>query len=163
MKKNILLIFLYGLASCGSTKQAAYTTAIAKNPCPQGGTCTVEVLKNKSLQVLTDDFKRPYYHVVDAPGNVVVKYRYTKTANPEISDSGYTEELVFETDSTFNKLNAINSKLLFGIQCFCRGKAGYYTTKDAGMDFKKDVLYITLPDVVEGQRTKNVEIKFEHP
>ncbi|MES2487296.1 MAG: hypothetical protein V4581_15275 [Bacteroidota bacterium] len=161
MKKSILLIFLGGLASCGTLKNPAASKAIITSICPAAGNCSIEIMKDKSLSIKTDDSKRPYYSIEDMPGRVVVKYAYNKNRNPNYADDGYSEEVIFETDENFTEMDADKGKLLFGVHCFCRGKAGFYKVPDALLTYKNQILHIRLPDLVEGQLTRTVDVKFE--
>ena len=161
MKKSILLIFLGVLASCGVAKNPVASKAIITSVCPESGTCTIEIMKDKSLSVKIDDLKRPYYTLEVMPGRVVVKYTYTKNRNPDYADDGYTEEVIFETDENFTQIDADKNKLLFGVQCFCRGKAGFYKVQDALVTYKNENLHISLPAVVDGQLTRTVDVKFK--
>lgn len=98
--------------------------------CPNEGTCTVVVHKNKTLNIRKDDTDALYPQMVDG-ANTVVEYTYLKEGPEGTADGNYSETIQFEIPAgteNFSKENAslADVKLLFGKQCFCRGEAGYY-------------------------------------
>jgi hypothetical protein len=162
MKNTIILMFLLLIVGCRTTNISTTTGAFTiKNDCPAAGLCDFELLKGKSLAIKRDDFGHPYYTLLDAPGRVVGKYTYSKKRNPDYKDDFYDEEILFETDENFTDLNATDSKLIFGVKCFCRGKAGYYMVEKAEMEHKNNLLLITVPNVIEGQLTKKIAVQFD--
>ena len=166
MKKSILLLMASFVLSCGSKKTVSGTKAhyVIESPCPPNGNCSFEIIKDKSLIIKNDDTGRFYYQMEDTPGKNVVKYSYKKTTNSKLQDASYTEEIIFETDSSITDFKTIgeDDKVLFGVHCFCRGKAGFYKLKYANIIYNKKKMTIKLPEkIVDGQLTKFVEISFK--
>lgn len=169
MKKLALLPLLLLSISCGNQKNAAapmtqnYTL---ESGCPSQGKCTVEVLKDKSLDVKTDDIGKMYYALQHTPGKTVIKYSYSKQSDPALQDDGYSEEVLFETNSDITEFNYSDAslqdtKMLFGVMCFCRGKAGFYKVTEGSMKYSGKTLHIQLPDIVDSQKLKDLNITFK--
>jgi hypothetical protein len=91
----------------------------------------------------------------------VIKYYFNKKDNPVIQDDSYREEIMIETDSDLSKLSSANTKVVFGVFCFCRDRAGYYEVKNATTEYKNNQLHVTLPEVVSGQLTHNLVINIK--
>lgn len=169
MKKQILVFLsVIALFSCKSQKSPAesWKNYTIETPCLPKSECTFEVLENKSLLVKTDDTNHIYYHLQDTPGKTVVKYTYKTITDPKIKDAGYSEEIIFETDDKWSGLNTSGSdiqktKMLFGVHCFCRGKAGFYKIEKGNISYANKKLQISLPDVIDNQKTKTVSVSFK--
>ncbi len=109
--------------------------------CPEEGTCSVVVHKNKSLSIQKDDTGALYPQLVEST-NTVVEYTYFKEGPPGTADGNYSETIHFEIPAdteNFSKENASLSdvKLLYGKHCFCRGEAGYYPITDGKLLVEK--------------------------
>ena len=65
MKNTIILFATIFIASCSCKKPTSQTTLNAKleSECPQDGTCTIEILENKSIAVKQDEFGSIYYTI----------------------------------------------------------------------------------------------------
>jgi hypothetical protein len=166
MKKTAFLyIVALFLLSCSAGKETAMTsenTSVA-SPCPPQTDCTIEVLKDKSLDVKTDDTGHTYYNLQDTPGKTVLKYSYRKITDPKLQDAGYSETIIFETDGTASNLNYTGAaiqkvKMLFNVSCFCRGKAGVYKVEEGTISYKDNKLHIEIPQLVDGQATRVVDV-----
>lgn len=170
MKKITLLFIAVAAIGCGSQKNnnAAKTNEnyTLYSTCPENGKCTVTIAKDSALAIVTDEAtNRPYYNVVPAPGRSVITYAYTKKTNPKLADDGYIEKVVFEADNSLSELKKAGTdlqktKMLFGVFCFCRDRAGFYPVKDGKLTYKNNRLTLTLPDIVDRQLTKTVDIEF---
>lgn len=167
MKQFVLIPVLLMLFSCGSTKSLYDNSEAARTEvsCPENGNCTFEVLKNKSLVVKKDGIDKMYYSTIDNSATSVIKYRYVKKTNPALQDAGYVEEIVFEIANNSKALDYKNSdmqqtKMLFGVMCFCKDKAGYYEVKEGALTYKNNKLEVMLPDLVEGQKLKEISVTF---
>lgn len=169
MKKQILLYLLVIMSlSCKSQKDtsASWKNNSIETPCPPKTECTLEILENKSLLVKTDDTNHIYYQLQEASGKTVVKYTYKTISNPKLKDAGYSEEIIFETDEKLSNLNANNAdiqktKMLFGVHCFCRGKAGFYKVEQGNMSYVNKKLNIALPNIIDDQKVKNITVNFK--
>lgn len=169
MKKTILIPFILLAVSCGGHKNTVspmtenYTV---ESGCPEEGNCTLEVLQDKSLDIKTDGTGKLYYGLKDTPGKNVVKYTYKKDTDAQLQDAGYSEEIVFETDTDVNGFNYSatdmqKSNMLFGVMCFCRGKAGYYKVTSGNVVYKDNKLSIELPDIVDDQKLDTIMVFFK--
>ncbi|MEL1244719.1 hypothetical protein AAEO56_10640 [Flavobacterium sp. DGU11] len=166
--KNIILAFLpFLLIACASKKgPAAFTEGKCRieSRCPDEGNCGFEVLKDKSLIIKSDGTGKPYYTLEDAPGKIVARYTYAAKSG-KYQDDAYTEEVIFETDSELSNLHKSNpkdAKMLFGVHCFCRDKAGFYKVGKGLLDYQDNKLIIKLQDnIVEGQKTDLVMVSFK--
>lgn len=169
MKKQILVfVSVITLFSCKSQKDTSlsWKNHVIETPCPPATECTFEVLQNKSLLVKTDGTNRIYYQLQDTPGKTVVKYTYKKITDPKLQDAGYSEDIIFETDDKLSNLNLTDAdiqqtKMIFGVHCFCRGKAGFYKIEKGSINYANKKLHIELPDVIDNQKTKTVNISFK--
>lgn len=102
--------------------------------CPENGICTIEILENKSLNVLNDDIGSIYYQLAENESRSVVHFKYDRNKTEYTSDSGHVEEIIFEIDKNEKNINLENielqeTKMLFGRHCFCRGQAGFFKVK----------------------------------
>ncbi len=146
--KNILLVFLVlPFTFCGSKKSAVSDKKEIifdlKSDCPLDGVCTLEVLKNKSLLVKSDEFGANYYELIDSETASVVYYKYLRQAKGNLQDGNYTEEVLFEISNSFNSFTYANEelqnvKMLFGRLCYCKGQAGYFKVNEGTLSLKKD-------------------------
>jgi len=159
MKKLALVSLALVLLNCSGQKNRIETTIYDYKltcPCPAEGTCTIEVLKNESLIIKTDDIGKLYYETEGKAGKQVIKYNYTKTTDPALQDAGYSEEIVLETDADFTFSD--KSKILFGVYCYCKGKAGYYKADNAIVSTSQKLLTVTIPEIIDGQKIKSFSI-----
>jgi len=165
MKKLTLIILPILLFACSSQKGkavASYNYTIASD-CPPGGTCSFEVLKDKSLLIKSDSFDRTYYELQDAPGKLVLVYAYNKTKNPEFQDDFYSEEVVVETDDKFSNLKGEGEHdIFFTVRCFCRGKAGTYRLVAGTATVKNNLLHIKIPtNIIDNQLLKDISVSLK--
>lgn len=99
--------------------------------CPENGTCSVEIFRNQSLEIKTDEFGGIYYNKIDNPETSVILYKYDKNVPKGLHDGNYSEQIVFEINNLDKNLSLSNldlqkTKMLFGRFCFCRGQTGNY-------------------------------------
>ncbi|MBT0607507.1 hypothetical protein [Aequorivita echinoideorum] len=149
MKAFYLCIPLLMLNACKSPNTTSTTTE--KNPtkmvsvknqeCPNGGTCTVKVQKNKKLMV-QEDGTGALYPQIEAGDNMVVVYTYEKKGPEGTADGDYMETIHFEIPASTTNMNkegvALKDvKMLFGRQCFCRD-AGFYTIDNGKLLLEKN-------------------------
>ena len=158
MKKIAFALLPFLLIACAPKKDAAAFIEgkhTIESPCPEGN-CKLEVLKNKSLSVKTDGTGMLYYSLEDAPRKVVIRYTYDRIFPKDVEDGQYTETIIFETDAEFSNLktgNIKDTKMLFGVQCFCRGKAGFYKVSEGTVSYADEKLHVKIPDsIIDDQR-----------
>jgi hypothetical protein len=138
MKNIAILIITFPLFLFCSNKKALVKknelTSIAskQSNCPTDGNCTLEIFKNKNLEVLKDDIGAIYYKMADTNNSSIIKYTYKRNSpNKNLQDGQYSEEVIFEINNiehkiALNDINLQNTKMLFGRFCYCKGQAGYF-------------------------------------
>jgi len=152
MKHLLILLSICCLVSCKTQKNE-----ISKHTnCPENGTCSFEKHENQSLIVQKDDIGGLYYQMEEIQGKNVFIFRYNRNKKENLIDGHYTEEILFEVDnSAFEKsfTNIEPEKSLFGVFCYCKGKAGYYLPENISISFdqKTEVITITIEELVENQ------------
>lgn len=127
MKKIMFLIPCFLLLTCGANKPEM--TVKLKSECPKNGTCSIELLKGKSMALKKDEFGRNIYTLEENANKSVIKYSYSKTVKDNLQDAGYREEIIFEWSPKIKTIlneELQNTKMLFGRFCYCKGQTGYY-------------------------------------
>lgn len=164
MKTLFVVVSALLLTGCGARKNTAKSPAdpIVKD-CPVEGTCKMEVLPNKSLEVRSDESGGLYYQLTDAENTTVVLYQYDKNVPANLADAGYRETIVFEVNNTDQLLDLSGkalqqTKMLFGRMCFCaRGQTGNFRVEQGslklsngkdGLRFRLDFKVPQLPQVI---------------
>lgn len=171
MKKTALLHFTILAISCGSNPNHNTSSSpkdiVFKvgNNCPNNGDCKFEILQNKSLEIETDGIGKIYYKLNESTSKDVYRYNYSeKIKDTLLQDAGYNEEIIFEIEKEKREFSFANqelqsTKMLFGVFCYCKGKAGYYEVKEGNLKKVKNELSITIPAIVDNQKTKQIQIK----
>lgn len=160
MKPTILILFSILLFSCNSKKEMSSKS----NNCPPDGVCSIEVSKSKVLKIIDNSDTGMYYQLLDSDKTSVITYKYDRNKDESLQDGHYKEEIIFEIsnkmlESDFKDFTP-NTKL-FGVHCYCKGKAGYYTIEKLSVSYEKSskTLSLSLNEVVENQIVKTVKIK----
>ncbi|WP_296143114.1 hypothetical protein [uncultured Flavobacterium sp.] len=171
MKKIAFLHFTILAISCGSNPNSNTLSSPndilfkAENNCPDNGDCKFEILQNKGLEIQTDGIGKIYYKLNESTNKDVYRYNYSeKTKDTLLQDAGYNEEIIFEIEKGKKEFSYVNqelqsTKMLFGVFCYCKGKAGYYDVKEGTLKKVKNQLSITIPAIVNNQKTKQIQIK----
>lgn len=152
MKKYLLIPLVLGLTFCNSQKSSVAMNSIdTVKSCPDDGKCTIELLKNKRIEMKKDDFGSIYYQINDALDTSVIVYQYNLNVEKGLQDGNYREEILFEIKNTDKKLvlngnDLQQTKMLFGRFCFCKGQTGYYKVTQGTLNLihKKNVVDFTL-------------------
>jgi hypothetical protein len=136
--KYVVIIIVCGLAfySCQSQKQIAQSLTTSYNLedyCPQDGSCSFEILHQRSLTMKTDGIGA-LYPVIEKGNRSVLKFEYKRNQDPNLADDGYKEVIYAEIDSKLKTLkledqSLSKAKVYFGRLCFCRGQSGYFPVK----------------------------------
>lgn len=138
MRKLLIIPFLTLITACNCQKKVSDKTSEIKkdevmtnSTCPSDGKCTIEVIKNKSLEVKSDEFGSNYYNLTDNMNTSVVLYKYNRNVEEGLQDASYKEEIIFEINNSEKQLSFLDrdlqkTKMIFGRICFCRGQTGYY-------------------------------------
>lgn len=172
MKKQFLLPFALIFICCCAQKPANLSKAKLATiaDCPSDGVCTVELLRNKALEIKVDDLGSNYYQLSESTTTHVVRYKYKRDHDETLQDSGYTEEIIFEISAEkpamiLSGADLHDSKILFGRLCFCRGATGYYKPHDGKLQVSQNKngfaidLDLTITEVP--QIIKNVQLLIE--
>ncbi len=131
------------LVSCKTKSELTSTIAsnVANMECPENGTCSFEILKNKNLQIKTDNLGSKYPEMIEGK-RFVIKFEYKKHGNTNYKDSGYREEVFIELDANNLEIETIalqDRKLFFARWCYCKGQTGYYKINQGKLSvFKLD-------------------------
>ncbi|WP_298118249.1 hypothetical protein [Flavobacterium sp.] len=138
MRKLLIIPILTLITACNCQKKVSDKTSeikkdeiVTNSTCPSDGKCTIEVIKNKSLEVKSDEFGSNYYNLTDNMNTSVVLYRYNRNVEEGLQDASYKEEIIFEINNNEKQLSLSDrdlqkTKMIFGRICFCRGQTGYY-------------------------------------
>ena len=170
MKKAIFLSVLFLIAlSCNTSKKAVAqdgktSKAQILTACPENVDCTLEVFQNKSMVVKTDGIGGVYYELEDDAEKTVYLYTYKLKTDKQYQDAGYREEIIFETDSAtadfaLTDKDLQNTKILFGVWCYCKGKAGNYKVTKGNFSKKGKEVSINFPAIVDDQKVTALKIK----
>jgi hypothetical protein len=147
--KSILTLFILPMfLFCSSKKVDAakkiHSTTVGKtHTCPSDGKCTVEIFKNKSLEIVKDDIGSIYYKMLESENTQIIKYTYFRNSpRPDYKDGNYSEEIIFEVGNldkilNLNDVDLQQTKMLFGRFCYCKGQAGYFKISDGNLKLEK--------------------------
>lgn len=107
--------------------------------CPDDGTCSVMIHKNKSLQLIDDGTGVQYPEMTEGK-NLVVEFTYFKAGPEGTADGNYTETVQFEIPAGTENLKKQNEslsdvKMLFGKMGFRMG--GYYPVTSGKLILEK--------------------------
>jgi hypothetical protein len=141
MKIYIILLLLALLSSCSSSKKSVSTFSKLDNSialeseCPIDGKCTIKIIKNKALNVQTDQFGSVYTQQLESPETSIIVFQYDRNVPKDLQDAHYREEIVFQVNNASPNLTLKDkeiqiTKMLFGRFCFCRGQTGYYRVEN---------------------------------
>ena len=146
--KNIFIISLLFLLSCKTNQSVSSTIKGSKavfeqtENCPENGTCTIELIPNKSIEFKTDEFGS-LYPVIEGGTKTILKYTFTKKTIPNTEDSNYTEIIYAELDKNISSISLIDQELKtinlhFARLCFCKGESGYFPIKKGTFNLVKN-------------------------
>lgn len=116
--------------------------------CPEAGSCSVVLHKNKTLEIKEDGTGAMYPEINDGE-NIVVEYTYSKKGPEGTADGNYSETIHFEIPANTSSLRKENTalsevKMLYGKHCFCKGEAGYYPLTDGNLVVNRNNETITF-------------------
>jgi hypothetical protein len=146
MKKIVIVSATLFLTFCSSKKNMSKNneTILPKynieTLCPTDGKCTVELFRNKSLEIKKDEFGSMYHQIIDSENNTsVIVYHYDKNVAKGLQDGNYREEVIFEIKNSDTNLilsgeELQTTKMLFGRFCYCKGQTGYYLVEDGTLN-----------------------------
>lgn len=135
---KIIAITILAFSSC-SVKNNLPIEAYESTNYPTDGVCTIEILKNKTMIVGTNEDSTMTYTLADDLKHSVVRFQYKRDMNQSEYDGSYREMTVFEIDNSI--LSQVianeelpNTKMLAGIFCFCKGRAGLHKVNKGKLD-----------------------------
>ncbi len=169
MKKLLLLFFVIGsLSSCKCKKKVAENNN--KNnmttipDCFTNAKCTQEILKDSTLVIDNKDVTgKPNYTLAEKAGTTVYRYIMSENQDKQYMDGGYREEIIFELPSdikseTISGKRILQTKALFGVFCYCKGKAGYYNIQEGTISKTENTITMEIPALVEGQKVRTINL-----
>lgn len=169
MKKALfLLLIMVSFASCkcktAALEQTENHTITMVNNCYPNAKCSVDVFKDSALVIEKDDIGKLFYTLVSKRGSTVYQYQMTENKDEKYMDGGYREEIIFELPSNFKNgtisgKEILETKALFGVFCYCKGKAGYYSIQEGSITKNGNEITVETPAVVEGQKVLKVTLK----
>ena len=170
MQKSLfLLIILSLLSSCKSKKTAlnvsGKSNSVILSGCPENSTCALEIKNNSALTLTTEPDGKPFYTIIPQNGTTVYRYEMTQNQDQQYMDGGYREEIIFQLPSDFKNgvlsdKELLQTNALFGVFCYCKGKAGYYSIGKGTITKTDQSIRISIPELVEGQKVMEIEFKF---
>lgn len=168
MKKYVLFPMMILAISCCSTKTTqammSSTDKVKIEDCPEDGECSFEILQNKGLSIKNNTIGEMYYETEDNPEKVVFLYKFKrKIEDKTLQDAGYREEIAFEMDKNYSDFSLTGkdlqrTKMIFGVFCYCKGKAGYYRIREGNITKKGSQLLIDIAPVVDDQKITKAKI-----
>jgi hypothetical protein len=167
MKKLFLLTLLIGsLCGCKCKKPVMdnddknnFTTSAN---CRTNAKCTQALLKDVALVIEQDVTGKPFYTTATETGTTVYRYIMDENQDQQYVDGGYREEIVFELPSDFKNetisgKQILQTKALFGVFCYCKEKAGYYTIQEGTITKTADAIVMEIPAIIEGQKVRTIK------
>jgi len=129
------------LVSCKTKSELTSTVAteVVNMACPEDGTCSFGILKNKTLLIKTDNLGSIYPEMMDGIHSVL-KFEYKKQGNANYADGGYREEIFIELDANNLEIQTVDlkdKKLFFARWCYCKGQTGYYKINQGKLSITK--------------------------
>ena len=151
MKKIFLIPLALSLTFCKCPKAAIEKASVSsiESICPENGNCSIQIFKNKSLNVKADEFGSIYYQMLDNPNTSIIQYEYKRTVEKGLQDGQHREEILFEINNADKVISLTDSKLqdtkmLFGRHCFCKGQAGYFKVEQGTLNLRNENEIITI-------------------
>ncbi len=168
MKKLVFLFFIIvSLSSC-KCKKSATENGNNKNikaiaDCPTNAKCFQEILKDSTLVIENDGTGKPFYKIVAKKGTTVYNYSMSENIDKQYVDGGYSEQIIFELPSDFKNESLsgkkiLQAKALFGVFCYCKGKAGYYSIQEGTISKTDNAISVVIPALVEGQKVRTIKL-----
>lgn len=167
MKKTLFLLVIVGTflsCKCKTTaleNEQKHTVKILED-CPTKAKCTQDIFKDSGLVLSKDDTGKPFYSIVAQLGSTVYQYQMSENKDEQYMDGGYREEIIFEVptdlkDGIVSGKQILSTKALFGVFCYCKGKAGYYTINEGSITKTGKEITIEIPNLVEGQKSRVIK------
>jgi len=143
MRCLYLILFSAIVVSC-KTKHEVLTDnkeTFFSTECPKDGTCTFELMPNKSLKTQNDNLGALNMEIVNGK-SLVFKFEYKRNEIPKTMDSQYIEQIFMALDPNNLEMKLKDSELksvnlMFARFCYCKGQTGYYRVRQGELAIKK--------------------------
>ena len=144
MKFFVFILLFNILNSCRAKHvlQVEENEIVSSTECPADGTCTIELMPNKTIKMLYDSFGALYTEIIN--GNAMtLKFEYKRNDIPNTMDGQYVEQILMELDPNSLEMELKDSELknvnlLFARFCYCKGQTGYYIVQHGNLVIKKE-------------------------
>lgn len=116
MKYFLFLTSFFIINGCSCQKKINSKTDFIENfkvesfICPEGGTCDLQVVNNKSILLKTVNDKI-YYDIKDDSTKITIVYTYSKNIEASEYDGGIQEKIIFEIESKNYQISLQDSSL----------------------------------------------------
>jgi hypothetical protein len=163
----IILIALI-ISSCKSQKDFDKNSNSGKimslTDCLPDAKCTLQITKDMGVIIKKDEIGKLNLLFESKPNTTAYHYIMSENHDQQYMDAGYREEIAFELPSNFKNgtisgKQLVESGALFGVFCYCKGKAGYYAITGGTITKSADSITVELPSIVEGQKLRSVSFK----
>ena len=110
--------------------------------CPEDGTCSFEILKNKQIKLKSDEFGKSYIEIENKLASDLLKFNYKRNPIEDTADSNYEEIVFFQMNEFKDNMSLKDEALtsvnaIYGRLCFCRGSSGYFPIKQGTLNIEK--------------------------
>jgi len=144
MRCLYLILFSAILVSCKTKYDVLVENkeTFSQTECPNDGTCTIELMPNKSIKMLYDSLGTLYTEIINGK-SIVLKFEYKRNEIPNTMDSQYIEQIFMELDPNNLSMELRDSglkrvNLIFARFCYCKGQTGYYKVRKGNLVLKKE-------------------------
>lgn len=151
MKKIFLIPIALLLSFCKCPKATIEKAAVTslESQCPENGKCSIQLYRNKSLNLKTDELGSNYYQMSDNPKTSIIQYEYNRTVEKGLQDGQHREEILFEINNADKVISLTDAKLqdtkmIFGRHCFCKGQAGYFKVEQGTLNLRSENEIISI-------------------
>ena len=136
------------MISCKSNYTVSQHINQKVTTCPENGTCSIELIPNKTIVFETDNIGI-MYPVISEGDKTILKYTYKRNEIPNTQDGYYTEIVYAELPATIAPIELSNEalqdvKLYFGRLCYCKGETGYFAINNGDFKITKNTVALLI-------------------
>ncbi len=152
MKITFVFFMIIFLSSCSAQKNISSLAELKGNKsfkvtnCPKDGSCSLRIIKNKTLDLKKDEFGMYYGQKINS-NSILLEYTYERNKLKNTVDSHYSETIYFSIPKTTESLMLIDKDLqkvsaTLHRLCYCKGTTGYFkiTKGNLSLNIKKNEL-----------------------
>jgi hypothetical protein len=167
-KIYFLILIASTISSCKSQKDFDKNSnsgkTISLTDCLPDAKCTLQVTADMGVIIKKDEIGNLNLIFEPKPNTTAYHYIMSENHDQQYMDAGYREEIAFELPSDFKNgtisgKQLIDSGALFGVFCYCKGKAGYYAIRGGTITKSADSITVEVPSIVEGQKLRSITFK----